>query len=455
MSGFSKDFVWGAATASYQVEGAAFEGGKSLNIWDVFSHEEGKVYDNQNGDVSCDQYHRFPEDIAIMKSLGIQAYRFSVSWARVLPDGTGKVNPEGLAYYDALVDALLAAGITPYMTLYHWDLPYALHLRGGWLNPEIAEWFYEYAKLIGTHFKGRVKNYFTINEMHCVLGLGYYRGLHAPGLKVGKRDFFQIWKNLLLAHGYAVKALRETSTSDTRISYAANGGIFSPASDAAEDIEAAKQLSFEVLSNDLEDASWNPALTSDPIFLGQLPKGLAEHFGQWLPPISREEFHLISQPLDFYAHNIYNSHLARLGAGGVPEVVGFRPGAARTANYWPVTPGALYWAPKFLYERYGKPIVISENGMSSHDALSLDGKVHDPNREDFLHRYLLEYRRAAEDGVDLRGYFEWSLLDNFEWAEGYRERFGIVYVDYATQQRIPKDSAYFYKKIIETNGACL
>lgn len=390
-----------------------------------------------------------------MKSLGIQAYRFSVSWARVLPDGTGKVNPEGLAYYDALVDALLAAGITPYMTLYHWDLPYALHLRGGWLNPEIAEWFYEYAKLIGTHFKGRVKNYFTINEMHCVLGLGYYRGLHAPGLKVGKKDFFQIWKNLLLAHGYAVKAMRETSTSDTRISYAANGGIFSPASDAAEDIEAAKQLSFELLSNDLEVASWNPALTSDPIFLGRLPKGLAEHFGQWLPPISREEFKLISQPLDFYAHNIYNSHLARLGAGGVPEVVGFCPGAARTANYWPVTPGALYWAPKFLYERYGKPIVISENGMSSHDTISLDGKVHDPNREDFLHRYLLEYRRAAADGVDLRGYFEWSLLDNFEWAEGYRERFGIVYVDYATQQRIPKDSAYFYKKIIETNGACL
>ena len=455
MSGFSKDFVWGAATASYQVEGAAFEGGKPLSIWDVFSHEEGKVYDNQNGDVSCDQYHRFPEDIAIMKSLGIQAYRFSVSWARVLPDGTGKVNPEGLAYYDALVDALLAAGITPYMTLYHWDLPYALHLRGGWLNPEIAEWFYEYAKLIGTHFKGRVKNYFTINEMHCVLGLGYYRGLHAPGLKVGKKDFFQIWKNLLLAHGYAVKALRETSTSDTRISYAANGGIFSPASDAAEDIEAAKQLSFEVLSNDLEDASWTPALTSDPIYLGQLPKGLAEHFGQWLPPISQEEFELISQPLDFYAHNIYNSHLARLGAGGVPEVVGFRPGSARTSNQWPVTPGALYWAPKFLYERYGKPIVISENGMSCHDTISLDGKVHDPNREDFLHRYLLEYRRAAEDGVDLRGYFEWSLLDNFEWAEGYRERFGIVYVDYATQQRIPKDSAYFYKKIIETNGACL
>ena len=452
---FRKDFVWGAATASYQVEGAAYEDGKGLNIWDVFCKEDGHVYEHHTGDVACDQYHRYKEDVAIMKELGLKAYRFSVNWARILPEGTGKVNEKGLAYYDNLVNCLIENGIEPYMTLYHWDLPYALHQRGGWLNPQSPEWFYEYAKLMAAHFSDRVSHFFTFNEPQCTVGLGYVTGEHAPGLKVGPYDYFSIWHNVLKAHGRGVQAIREAAVRPVEIGMAPCGALYYPATDSKEDIEAARKANFSLPEADIRAVSWDVAFCADPVFLGQYPEDIMKSFGQYFPKNAEKDLELISQPLDFYGQNMNNAVPVRADENGNPVRVDRYPGFPKTAIQWPVTPEVLYWAPKFLYERYQKPFYVTENGMSSHDWVSLDGKVHDASRVDFMHRYLREFKKAAADGVDLRGYFAWSLMDNFEWAYGYSERFGMVYVDYQTQKRTVKDSGLFYKNVIASNGEIL
>jgi len=452
MMGFKNGFVWGTATAAYQVEGAAYEDGKGLNVWDIFCKEEGHIFEGHTGDVACDEYHRYKEDVMLMKQMGIQAYRFSVSWARVMPDGTGAVNEKGLAYYDRLVDELLANGIEPYMTLYHWDLPYELHRRGGWMNPDAPEWFYQYAKVIGARFSDRVTHFFTINEPQCIVGLGYQTGIHAPGLKVGPYDYFRIWHNVLRAHGRAVQALRETAVQPVKIGMAPCGAMCYPASDSPEDIEAARKRMFSVPGNTLDDCTWDVAFWCDPVFFGKYPDDIMEKFGKYIPEFTEEDRRLITQPLDFYGQNLYNGMMIRDDGNGNPERVTRYPGFPKTAIQWPVTPESLYWAPKFLYERYKLPVLITENGMSAHDVVSLDGKVHDSNRIDFIHRYLRELRRAADDGVDIDGYFIWSVLDNFEWYRGYSERFGLVYVDYLTQKRIIKDSGWDYKEIIQSNG---
>ena len=452
---FRKDFVWGAATASYQVEGAAYEDGKGLNIWDVFCKEDGHVYEHHTGDVACDQYHRYKEDVAIMKELGLKAYRFSVNWARILPEGIGKVNEKGLAYYDNLVNCLIENGIEPYMTLYHWDLPYALHKRGGWLNPQSPEWFYEYAKLMAAHFSDRVSHFFTFNEPQCTVGLGYVTGEHAPGLKVGPYDCFSIWHNVLKAHGRGVQAIREAAVRPVEIGMAPCGALYYPATDSKEDIEAARKANFSLHEADIRAVSWDVAFCADPVFLGQYPEDIMKSFGQYFPKNAEKDLELISQPLDFYGQNMYNAVPVRADENGNPVRVDRYQGFPKTAIQWPVTPEVLYWAPKFLYERYQKPFYVTENGMSSHDWVSLDGKVHDASRVDFMHRYLREFKKAAADGVDLRGYFAWSLMDNFEWAYGYSERFGMVYVDYQTQKRTVKDSGLFYKNVIASNGEIL
>ena len=452
---FRKDFVWGAATASYQVEGAAYEDGKGLNIWDVFCKEDGHVYEHHTGDVACDQYHRYKEDVAIMKELGLKAYRFSVNWARILPEGIGKVNEKGLAYYDNLVNCLIENGIEPYMTLYHWDLPYALHQKGGWLNPQSPEWFYEYAKLMAAHFSDRVSHFFTFNEPQCTVGLGYVTGEHAPGLKVGPYDYFSIWHNVLKAHGRGVQAIREAAVRPVEIGMAPCGALYYPATDSKEDIEAARKANFSLHEADIRAVSWDVAFCADPVFLGQYPEDIMKSFGQYFPKNAEKDLELISQPLDFYGQNMYNAVPVRADENGNPVRVDRYQGFPKTAIQWPVTPEVLYWAPKFLYERYQKPFYVTENGMSSHDWVSLDGKVHDASRVDFMHRYLREFKKAAADGVDLRGYFAWSLMDNFEWAYGYSERFGMVYVDYQTQKRTVKDSGLFYKNVIASNGEIL
>lgn len=448
--GFQKDFKWGVATAAYQIEGAFQEEGKGLNIWDVFCREKGRTFDGHTGEIACDHYHRFREDVALMKELGIKAYRFSISWSRLLPTGTGKLNPAGVKFYNELIDALLDAGIEPFVTLYHWDLPYDLYKKGGWLNPESVNWFAEYTKDVAELYSDRVSNFFTFNEPQCFIGNACLRGFHAPGVHGMVRDTFEMAHNVLKAHGTAVKVLREYAKSDVKVGYAPTCNMSYPDSDKPEDIEAARMTLFEV--KETEDWAWNVAWWSDPVMLGSYPEKGLKKYREYLPEITKDDMKLINQPLDFYGQNIYNGVRVRMGSDGKPEVVKRYDGYPKTSLNWPVTPECLYWGPRFLYERYKKPIYITENGTSCHDDISLDGKVHDPNRIDFLNRYLRELKKCAEDGSDIRGYFLWSLLDNFEWHTGYAERFGIVYVDYPSQRRIIKDSGYWYSQTIQENG---
>lgn len=448
---FPKDFVWGAATAAYQVEGAAYEDGKGWNIWDVFCKEKGRVYDGHTGDVACDHYHRFREDVALMKELGLKAYRLSISWSRLFPDGTGKVNEAGVRFYRELTDALLEAGIEPYITLYHWDLPYALYQRGGWLNRESVEWFADYAAFVVKTFSDKVTNYFTFNEPQCFIGHGFQLGVHAPGIKAPLRDTFLMAHHVMMAHGMAVKKMREAARQDIRIGYAPTGSMAIPETDRREDIQAARMIMFG-MNPDLDRWAWNISWWSDPVLLGQYPEEGLKLYRDYLPEIRKEDLQLMAQPLDLYGQNIYNGLPVRMGEDGKPQILKRYDGFPKNGLGWPVTPEALYWGPRFLYERYQLPIYITENGMGCHDAISLDGKVHDPNRIDFTARYLRELKRACEDGTDVQGYFHWSLMDNFEWHSGYADRFGLIYVDYRNQQRIIKDSGYWYRSVIETNG---
>jgi beta-glucosidase len=452
--GFRDGFVWGAATASYQVEGAAFEGGKGRSIWDDFSHTPGKVYGDHNADVSCDHYHRFREDVALMKALGMPAYRFSVSWPRVLPEGVGEANEEGLRFYDELIDTLLESGIRPLVTLYHWDLPSALQKRGGWANPESPRWFADYAALVAKRFGARVSDYFTFNEPQCVVGLGNVMGVMAPGLVLPPRDTIPMSHHIHVAHGQAVERIREIAPN-ARIGFVGCGPAAIPASELPADVEAARQAYFAMPTADPAEWVWSASWWADPVMLGRYPEDGLTHFGQYLPRGFEKQLAVIGQQTDYYAHNYYQGDLYRAGGAHGFESVPWPAGHPRTANDWAMSPDTLYWGPRFLYERYKSPIFITENGMSAHDWVSLDGQVHDPQRIDYLHRYLLALRRAAQDGVDVYGYLAWSLLDNFEWHCGYRERFGLVHVDYQTLARTPKDSARWYAQVIRENGAGL
>lgn len=451
--GFRKDFVWGAATSAYQIEGAAREGGKGLHVWDAFCAVPGNIYENQTGLVACDHYHRYRQDVQLMKELGIKGYRFSIDWSRVLPEGTGPVNEEGIAFYNRLIDSLLEAGIEPYITLFHWELPLALYRKGGWMNPQIVEWFGDYTALIARRFSDRVRYFFTMNEPQCFVGLAYVQGTHAPGLRLPAADTLLMAHHVLMAHGRAVQQLRAHARQPLQIGYAPTGSMSYPATDSPEDIEAARTDLFSMPA--VENWAWNVAWWSDPVMLGRYPEEGLKKYEACLPHITDEDMKLICQPLDFYGQNIYNGKCIRMGRDGKPEEVPRYAGFPTTANGWPVTPECLYWGPKFLYERYQKPVYITENGLASQDVVSVDGMVHDTARVDFLDRYLANLRRAAEDGVDIRGYFHWSLLDNFEWCRGYLDRFGMIYVDYPTQKRIWKDSAYWYQKVIRENGASL
>ncbi|MBE6681367.1 MAG: beta-glucosidase [Ruminococcaceae bacterium] len=449
--GFKKDFVWGTATASYQIEGAWNEDGKGESIWDVYSHQPGNVSLGHTGDVACDHYHRFKEDIALMRELGIKAYRFSISWTRIFPDGTGKVNENGVKFYSDLIDELLKNGIEPYITLFHWDYPYALFKKGSWLNDESVNWFAEYAGKVVELYSDRVKYFITFNEPQCFIGCGYLGGEHAPFLKMGYKAVFQMCHNVLKAHGAAVIAMREKAKQPIKIGYAPTGSAVYPLTDSPEDIEAAREKYFECKPLGT-GTMWSVSWWSDPVILGHYPEEGLKMYKDYLPEITEEDMKLISQPIDFYCQNMYNGVTVKAGENGKAEWVKREVGYPRTSINWPITPKCMHYGPKFLYERYKLPFFISENGMACHDAVSLDGKVHDPNRIDFLNRYLVELEKAADDGVDVCGYFLWSFMDNYEWANGYTERFGIVFVDYETQQRIPKDSAYWYKNWIKEHS---
>lgn len=448
---FSENFVWGASTASYQIEGAAFEDGKGLSVWDMCCKRPKFVKDGDTGNVACDHYHKYKDDIKIMKQLGLKAYRMSISWPRVLPEGIGNINEKGLYFYDKLIDELLENGIEPYVTIFHWDYPYELYKKGGWLNPDSSDWFAEYTKVIVERFSDRVTHWMTQNEPQCYIGLGHSVGIHAPGLKLDNSDILVASHNSLLAHGKAVQVIRKYSKKECEIGYAPVGVTSYPESNSKEDIEAARMAMF----NFYEPTHWNNTWWMDPVFLGKYPQDGLKVYEQWLPNIKPDDMKTICQPIDFLGVNIYNGAKVRMGKDGKPEYVKKSVGYDQTSFKWPVTPEALYWGPKFLYERYNKPIIITENGLSNADWVNVDGKVHDPQRIDFLYRYIREFKRAAADGVDTKGYFSWSLLDNFEWAEGYNERFGLVHVDFNTLKRTIKDSGYWYKTVIESNGSII
>lgn len=445
--GFRKDFVWGAATASYQIEGAAYEDGKGPNIWDMYCKEPDTIFEQHNGDVACDHYHRMEEDVELMASLGLKAYRFSVSWSRIIPEGTGKINQKGIDFYNRLIDLLTEKNIVPYMTLYHWDLPYALHLKGGWLNPEIADWFGAYTDVIMKNFGDRVHNFITLNEPQVFVGCGYRDGSHAPGYKLGTRELLIVGHNVLRAHGKAVESIRKAAGNSAKI------GISMATTPKCPYTEAdAETASKEYFRADKDNFVYNDAYWLDPICTGKYNENILKECGDILPVITKEDMELIGQSIDFIAANIYSGNFITTNENGEALNVKQKVGHPRTAFDWPIVPESLYWGPRFFCERYKLPYFISENGMSAHDVVSLDGKVHDPNREDYMHRYLLNYKKAADEGYDVRGYFAWSLMDNFEWTKGYDERFGMIYVDYETLERTFKDSAFFYKKVIETNG---
>lgn len=446
--GFKKEFVWGAATAAYQIEGGAYQDGKGLSVWDMVCQTAGFVKNGDHGDIACDHYNRMEEDVKLMKEMGLLAYRFSISWPRILPNGTGEINEKGIAFYDRLIDTLLRNQIEPYITIFHWDYPYELYKKGGWLNPESPDWFAYYTRIIVERYSDRVKYWITQNEPQCYIDRGHDKGVQAPGLRLGLKDLLLASHNSLLAHGKAVQVIRAYAKQPVHIGYAPVGITYAPASGSEADIEAARQVMFSVKEKDL----WNNSWWMDPVFLGAYPKDGMKLFESVLPYIGQNDMKLISQPIDFLGTNIYNARLITIGSEGKTAEQARKPGFARTAYNWSVSPEALYWGPKFFYERYKTPFLITENGMSNTDWVHLDGKVHDPQRIDFLARYLHEYQRAVDDGVDALGYFCWSFMDNFEWASGYNERFGLVYVNFETQERIMKDSGHWYRQVIETNG---
>jgi beta-glucosidase len=448
---FPVAFKWGAAAAAFQIEGGDRNDGRGLSVWDVFCEKEGAVFGGHDGRIACDHYHRWKDDIALMRELGLQAYRLSISWPRVLPNGLQGVNEEGLRFYDQLIDGLLDAGITPFVTLFHWDLPYELQCQGGWLNPKIADWFAGYAGLIADRFGDRVRHWMTLNEPQVYLSLGYREGVHAPGLKLGWRDVLRCVHHSLLAHGRAVQVLRERCKLEPIIGWAPVGEVSYPVTHEPEDVAAARRQTCSASERNL----WNNTLFSDPILLGQYPEDALRTWHGEFPAFTPQDMRLMHQKIDFYGVNIYRGKPVRCGIDGMAVPADCEPGVPINASYWNVTPAALYWGPRFIYERYKLPIYVTENGFSGLDWVSLDGQVHDPQRIDFTRRYLMELGRAIEDGVDVRGYFHWSVMDNFEWDQGYRQRFGLVHVDYRTQKRTPKDSAKWYASLIRNGGVDL
>ncbi len=451
MNGFPTQFCWGVAAAAYQIEGATHDGGRGQSVWDVFCARSGVIWSGHSGDQACDHYHRYPEDIALMKALGVHAYRLSVAWPRVQPTGIGPAEPRGLEFYDRLVDGLLEAGIEPWLTLYHWDMPWELFCRGGWLNRDCADWFAEYAAIVVERLSDRVKKFMTLNEPQVFIGEGHSNGNHAPGLQLPWREVLRVGHHALLAHGRAVQSMRAAARRPIEIGYAPVLLPKVPASDSAEDLEAAREATFAVT----ERSHWTNSWWLDPVVLGHYPADGLELYAADLPPMLAEDAATIAQPLDFLGINIYTAERVRRAADGGIETVVRSPGQPISAFNWPIVPECVHYGPRFLAERYGLPIAITENGISCRDTVGLDGRVVDGARIDYLQRHLLELERACAAGVDLRAYFHWSILDNFEWAEGYKERFGLVFVDYETQARIPKESFRYYQQVIASNGACL
>jgi len=436
---FPAGFLWGVSTSAYQIEGAAAEDGRGDSIWDIFCRHVGKIAHGDNGDVACDHYHRYAEDVVLAHGLGIKAYRFSVSWPRVLPQGDGAVNEAGLAFYDRLIDALLAGGIEPWLCLYHWDLPQALHERGGWTVRDSAAWFAAYAALVARRYGDRVKRFATFNEPSVFTLFGYGFGQHAPGLS--DRDaWLKAIHHVNLAHGEAVDAIR-AAVPAASIGAIHNRQPCLPASDAPEDKTAARFLG----------EFWNDAFP-EPQHFSRYPASLAPE----MAAIQRhDDLARICRPLDWFGLNHYSPVYAAAAPGtAMGFMLGSPPvGVPRTHIGWPIVPTAFRDTLVDVARRFKLPIYVLENGTAANDRVNQAGEIVDTDRIAYLSSYVEAMRGAMGQGADVRGYFVWSLLDNFEWNAGYSQRFGIVYVDYATQRRIPKASARWYAELIARAGS--
>lgn len=442
---FPKEFLWGVATAAYQIEGAVKEDGRGPSIWDVFSHTPGKVIHGDTGDIACDQYHRLEADLDLLFELGIKAYRFSIAWSRVLPQGQGQLNQAGVAYYERLVDGLLKRNITPMVTLYHWDLPQALQEKGGWLNRDTAYIFADYAGQMHRIFGDRIPFWITLNEPWCSAFLGHQQGVHAPGIQ-DEAAALTATHHLLLAHGLGVAAMRAENKS-TNLGITLNLTSNIPASATPADLAATRRV----------DGQEN-RLFLDPLFRGVYPADMVEHYR----PVSAFQFvkahdlDIIKAPFDFLGINYYERHLVKA------DPADKELGAIQMIEDGPRTAGGIGINPEGLEDLLLRvktdytdlPLYITENGMAYHDYVDPEGQVKDEERTSYLDDHFRAAHAALLEGVDLRGYFVWSFLDVFEWALGYSKRFGIVYVDYRTQTRIPKLSAQWYSKIIAQNGLC-
>ncbi|MFZ2158051.1 MAG: GH1 family beta-glucosidase [Bradyrhizobium sp.] len=443
---FPEGFVWGTATSAYQIEGAANEDGRGRSIWDTFSHTPGKIEDGRNGDRANDHYHRYKEDVRLIKDLGVKAYRFSIAWPRVFPDGTGAPNPKGLDFYNRLLDELLANGIEPYATLYHWDLPQALQDRvGGWQSSDTSKAFADYAGYVAEHLSDRVKNIFTLNEAGRFLNFGYGWGIDAPGLKLPAAELNQARHHVVLAHGLAVQAIRAKARAGTRVGPAENIAACVPAFDTPENVRAAEMATRELNAGFL-----------GVILEGKYTDGFLEYAGKDAPKFTAEELKIISSKNDFVGLNIYAPQFYIAASDQKPgwAVLPFPASFPHMNSEWLlVGPETIYWAPRLAAKVWNiDAIYISENGTSSEDKLTADGMVHDLDRIMYLRNYLAQLQRATSEGVPVRGYFLWSLMDNFEWIYGFEKRFGVYRVDFETQARMPKLSASFYRDVVAKNA---
>ena len=442
---FPQGFLWGSATASYQVEGAVKEDGRGPSIWDTFSHIPGNTTNGDTGDVANDHYHLYKQDVALMKDLGLKTYRFSISWSRIFPQGTGTPNPKGLDFYNRLVDELLAANIQPYCTLFHWDLPQALQDKvGGWESRETSEAFGVYAGYIAKNLSDRVKHFMTLNEMRSFVDIGYKDGRHAPGLKLSVDKVNQVRHHAVLAHGLAVQAIRANAKPGTKVGLAENAEACSPVIETPDHIAAARKAMRE------ENAGYLTAILE-----GKYTDAYLEHHGANAPKFTTVDMKAIGSPIDFVGLNNYTTTWVRADSSPRGYAVVPAPDSyPHMMSPWlRVGPQGLYWAPKFIAEIWNvKEIYITENGASSTDKLTPEGQVYDTDRVMYLRNYLTQLHRGVSEGVPVKGYFVWSFMDNYEWADGYAYRFGIHYVDFKTQKRTPKLSAHFYREVINRNG---
>lgn len=442
---FPQGFLWGSATASYQVEGAAKEDGRGPSIWDTFSHIAGKTHNGDTGDVADDSYHRFNEDIALMKDLGLRTCRFSIAWSRIFPNGTGTPNQKGIDHYKKFTDALLAAGVEPFCTLFHWDLPQALEDKGGWQNRQTSVDFANYAGYVAGELSDRVKHFMTMNEISTFIELGYGNGTHAPGLKLSRKDLAQTRHHAVLGHGLAVQAIRARAKSGTKVGSAENLTAVCPIFDSPEQVAAAKKAIVEL------NAGYLTAMRT-----GRYTDHYLAELGADTPKFTPDEMKAVGSPLDFQGLNIYQPTWVRADSSTPTgfSVVHEPDSYPHMFSPWlKVGPEGIYWAPKLANEAFNlREIYITENGASSDDHIAPDGEIYDTDRTMFLRSYLTQLQKSVSEGTPIRGYFLWSLLDNYEWADGYEKRFGITYVDFQTQKRTPKLSSHFYKETIRRNS---